>query len=111
MKVAALKTLNHNLNKIGLSRQYWPDDMRVLKSEGGETAMPSNRGGNIVKDRMQDFLNLDDHFPKREIKTQNQKRRTQKSDKSFHFIGDGAQKPLTVKSSKTPNQNDVERYN
>ena len=55
-KVNALKTLNHNLNKIGLSRQYWPEDMRLIKSEGCETIQPTNRDvnrdGNIVKDRM-----------------------------------------------------------
>lgn len=73
LKINALKTLNHNLNKIGLSRQYWPEDMRLIKSEGVESIQPTNRDvnrdGNIRKDRMQDFLNLDDHIPKRDIKT------------------------------------------
>ena len=83
--------------------------MKLIKSEA-ETIQPSNRDGNIGKDRMQDFLNLDDHIPKRDIKTQEAKKRTKPSDKSFHFIGDN-NKPLTVKSSKTPNINDIERYN
>ena len=60
---------------------------------------------------MEDFLNLDDHIPIREVKTQGQKRKTNISDKTFHFVGDvESRKPLTVKS-KTPNQRDVERYN
>jgi hypothetical protein len=34
-KVAGLKILNHNLNKIGLSRQYWPNDVEIPGSKNG----------------------------------------------------------------------------
>jgi hypothetical protein len=47
MKVAALKTLNHNLNKIGLSKQYWPSDPGVLRSEPTERE-PENKTPGLI---------------------------------------------------------------
>jgi hypothetical protein len=50
--VASLKTLNHNLNKIALSRQYWPEDMRLISSEKETATIQGSNEGNIQQEQI-----------------------------------------------------------